>query len=470
MTEATKGKNSNIELVLGDHKKAIKQLAWPMMVSMFLIMAYNLADGVWVAGLGADALAAIGFITPLFMILVGLGNGIGAGANSVIARFIGSKNYDEANNTAVHSIILTLIISILGAIIMCLVLPTLLEIMGAGSSTQVALEYGYIVFALMIVFIYSNVATALLRSEGDVKRAMYAMAVTAILNIVLDPLFIYVMGMGISGAAWATVLSATVSCLILIYWIHYKKDTYLDVSFSNFHYETRLVTGILNIAIPSTAENLIFSILGIVENWILVTSAGTVAVAAYTATLRLIQLANIPLMGFGTALLTVAGAAYGAHNYTKVKNSFTYTLKLGLISSTAMIILFYIFAPQISMVFAYSSSASLAPLIAEIIRIMIIFIYSICLGMISAMIFQGVGKGTTSLCLTIIRSLLCEVILSYLFAIVMGWGAYGVYYGVTLGGLIGGFVSFGWATLFIKRLLKNYQPSSEVEEFNENSE
>ena len=463
MPEPTKGKNSNIELVLGDHKKAIKQLAWPMMVSMFLIMAYNLADGIWVAGLGADALAAIGFITPLFMILVGLGNGIGAGANSVIARFIGSKNYDEANNTAAHSLVLTLIISILGAIIMCLILPQILEVMGAGSSTQTALEYGYIVFGLMIVFIYSNVGTALLRSEGDVKRAMYAMAVTAILNIVLDPIFIYVMGMGISGAAWATVLSATVSCFVLIYWMHYKKDTYLDISFKNFHYETKLVTGILNIAIPSTAENLIFSILGIVENWILVTTAGTVAVAAYTAALRLIQLANIPLMGFGTALLTVAGAAYGARNYIKVKNSFTYTLKLGLISSTIMVVLFFIFAPQISMVFAYSSSASLAPMIAEIIRIMIIFIYSICLGMISAMIFQGVGKGTTSLCLTIIRSFICEVILSYLFGIIFGWGAYGVYFGITIGGLIGGFISFGWASLYIRRLIKNYDADPEIE-------
>ena len=70
-------KNSNIELLLGDHKKAIRKLAWPMMVSMFLIMAYNLVDSIWVAGLGADALAAIGFINPLYMILIGLGNEIG---------------------------------------------------------------------------------------------------------------------------------------------------------------------------------------------------------------------------------------------------------------------------------------------------------------------------------------------------------------------------------------------------------
>ena len=84
-------KTKNIEMITGDPKKAIIRLALPMMLSMFLIMLYNLADSIWVAGLGADALAAIGFITPLFMVLIGLGNGIGAGANSLISRYVGAE-------------------------------------------------------------------------------------------------------------------------------------------------------------------------------------------------------------------------------------------------------------------------------------------------------------------------------------------------------------------------------------------
>lgn len=456
-----KGNNSNIKLLTGDYKVAIKKLAWPMMVSMFLIMAYNLADSIWVAGLGSDALAAIGFITPLFMILVGLGNGIGAGANSMIARFIGAKNIPEANNTAMHSLLLTVLISVLGSIAMYLLLPTLLEVMGAGSSTQLAIDYGGIVFAFMIIFIYSNVGTAILRSEGDVKRAMYVMAITAIFNIILDPIFIYVLGMGIQGAAWATVLSGFLSCIVLIYWMHVKKDTFLNLEFKNFNYENSITYGILNVAIPSTAENLIFSALGIIENYLLVLVSGTVAVATYTAGMRLIQLSMIPLMGFGTALLTVAGASYGARNYQKLQDSFFYTLKLGLIVSTAMAIVFYFFAPQISMVFAYSSSAELAPRIASLIQIMIIFIYAVCLGMVSAMLFQGVGKGFTSLILTFIRALLLEVVFSYLFGVVMGMGEYGIYYGVIIGGFIGGLISFIWANFYLRRLRNNYQPIQE---------
>lgn len=454
-------KNSNIELLLGDYKVAIRKLAWPMMVSMFLIMAYNLADSIWVAGLGSDSLAAIGFITPLFMILIGLGNGIGAGANSLIARFIGAKNIKQANNTALHSLVLTVIISLLGSVLMYFLLPLILQVMGAGSSLQLALEYGGVLFTFMIIFIYSNVATAILRSEGDVKRAMYVMAITAIFNIVLDPVFIYILDMKVIGAAWATILSGLISCLVLFYWLHYKKDTFLNLNRDQFQFDKSIISGMLNVAVPSTAENLIFSALGIIENYLLVLVSGTIAVATYTAGMRLIQLSMIPLIGFGTALLTVAGASYGARNYKKLQDSFNYTLKLGLLVSTAMAIIFYFFAPQISMIFAYSSSAELAPRIAELIQIMIIFIYAVCLGMVSAMLFQGVGKGTTSLVLTFIRALLLEVVFSYLFGVVFAMGEQGVYYGVVLGGFIGGLISFIWANLYLRRLRGNYHKATE---------
>ena len=127
-------KNKNIELITGDPKKAIRKLSIPMMVSMLLIVLYNLADSVWVAGLGADALAAIGFITPLFMVLVGLGNGLGAGANSLIARYIGADNYAQANNSGLHAIVLSIIVSVIFTIIMLLVLEPVLVVMGAGAT------------------------------------------------------------------------------------------------------------------------------------------------------------------------------------------------------------------------------------------------------------------------------------------------------------------------------------------------
>jgi putative MATE family efflux protein len=457
--EVEKGKNSNIDLLLGDSHVAIRKLAWPMMVSMFLIMAYNLADSIWVAGLGSEPLAAIGFITPLFMIVVGLGNGIGAGANSLIARCIGARDKEKADNAGLHSILITVIVSILFSIILCILLPFILQIMGAGSATQQALQYGYIVFIFLVVFIFSSVATSLLRSEGDVNRAMYVMAATAILNIVLDPIFIYIFHLGVAGAAIATVISSFLSCAILIYWIWIKRDTYLDLGKSHFHYETSILKDILIVAVPSTAENLIFSILGIIENYLLVIVAGTVAVATYTAGMRLVQMAMIPLMGLGTALLTVAGAAYGGHDSEKLEDAFRYTLKIGTLISIIMIILLYVFAPQVSLIFSYSSaSAGLSAKIIVMLRILCVFIVGVNFGMMSAMVFQGVGKGFTSLVLTTIRALLMEVLFSYIFGVVMGMGEIGIYYGVVCGVCLGAVISYIWAELYIKKLKKVYPP------------
>ena len=192
-----KEKNKNIEVITGDPKRAIRKLSVPMMVSMLLIMMYNLADSIWVAGIGSGALAAIGFITPLFMVLVGLGNGIGSGANSLIARYIGADNYGQANNAGLHAIILSIVVSLIFTVIMTVLMVPILQLMGAGDTIGYALDYGYIIFGFLFIFVFSGVLSAIFRSEGDMRRATIAIAVTAILNIILDPIFIYVLDLGI---------------------------------------------------------------------------------------------------------------------------------------------------------------------------------------------------------------------------------------------------------------------------------
>ena len=452
------GDNENIQMITGDPKKAIVKLSIPMMISMLLIMLYNIADSIWVSGLGADALAAIGFITPLFMVLVGLGNGIGAGANSLIARNIGAENYDEANNAALHAIVLCIIISVISTAAMLIFMRQILELMGAGNTIEYALNYGNIVFAALFIFVFSGVASAIFRSEGDMKRATYAIAVTAVMNIILDPVFIYVLDMGIVGAAWATVISATLSCLVMSYWIWGKRDMYLDLSPKNFHYESGMVMDELQVAVPSTLENIIFSVLAIIINGMLVVVDGTTAVAVYTASMRIVQLAMIPLLGIGTAVLTVAGVAYGAHNPENLKTSHSYSIKLGFILSIAIGIVMYVFSAQIAAMFAYTSaSASLAPQIATAISVLTLFVLAIPHGIMSSMLFQGVGKGVYSLTITLLRSLILESVCAYVFCFVMGWGVIGIYAGVVFGCFLGGLFGYVWAKIFISRYAKRWQ-------------
>lgn len=444
--------HANIDLIKGEPKRAIRKLAVPMIISMLLIMIYNLADSVWVSGLGADALAAVGFVTPLFMIVIGLGNGVGSGANSLIARAIGAENKKVANNAALHSIVISVIISIVIPIILIPLLPTIITIMGGAATMDYALSYSYVIFGLMIVFVFSSVFSAILRSEGDVNRATIAMAITAILNIVLDPIFIYTLNMGISGAAWATIVSALISCIVMGYWMWIKKDTYMDLETKNFTGSKYVTKEILKVAIPSTAEQLIVSLLVMAINAMLVMVSTTTQVAIYTATMRIVQMGMIPLMGLGTALLTVGGAAYGARNYEKMHTSFTYTVKVGMLLSITIGIIMIIFAPQLALLFSYSAeTAYLTAQIAEVMRIMSLFLMFMPLGMAGSCLFQGVGRGTTSLIITIIRSLIGEIILAYLLGIVFNFGYFGIYFGLISGSFIGSLVGFGWASLFLKK-------------------
>ncbi len=445
--------HSNIDIVTGDPKVAIRKLSWPMMISMLLIMAYNLADSIWVAGLGPDALSALGFITPLFLIMVGLGNGLGAGANSLIARAIGAKDKKLADNAALHSILITIIISIILPIILLFLLEDMLILMGAGNTTPLALAYGNIVFLGMFPFLFSSVAASILRSEGDVKRAMYAMVITAVFNVILDPIFIYILNLGVEGAAYATLLSSILSCLVMVYWLFIKKDTYISLLPKNFNYSTFILRDIISVALPASIEQLILSFISVLLNAILAMVASTVAVGVFIAGWRLIMMGAIPFMGIGTAVVTVAGASYGAQDWDKLKLTFNYSTRLGLVIGVVLTALFWIFAPQLALLFGYSAeSAQLTPQIANLLRVMAFFFLCLPLGVNASSVFQGVGKGLYSLMCTILREVVFILMTVYILAFVFSFGEQGVWWGFISGAFIGSLVGYLWGKLFISKL------------------
>src|SRR5512136_2690006 len=233
-----------IALLMGDPKKAIIKLSGPMIVAMFLMSTYNIVNAIWVAGLGSNALAAVGFVTPLFMILLGLSNGLGAGVASAISRRIGAKDKTGADNAAVHALLLVLILSAVFTIPLILLTGPIVSLFGAGETAGLATEYGQIVFLGMVLILFTNISYAILRAEGDTRRAMYVMGASSVLNMVLDPLLIYTAGMGIAGAAWGMVISLIAVSVVLLYWFFIKKDTYVTISFLAFFWDKKTVRDI----------------------------------------------------------------------------------------------------------------------------------------------------------------------------------------------------------------------------------
>ncbi len=452
------GADKRVSIITGDPKKAIRTLSVPMILSMVLMMAYNLADSIWVAGLGPNALAALGFVSPVFMMVVGLGNGLGAGANSLISRCIGGNNKSGSDNAAIHSLILTLVLSICLTVFILLTLPNILLAMGVGESLNLALQYGQIIFAGLIFLIFASVASGILRAEGDVKRPMYAMMATAILNIILDPIFIYYFGLGVSGAAWATIISSSISAALIMYWLVLKKDTYVSLSKKDFKASWDVIKDILLVGIPASAEFFVMSLLGIFVNIMLVFTGGTEAVAVYTAGWRVVMIAMIPAIGIGTAAITVAGAAYGAKKYDKVSIALNYSVKLGVGIAAVLSAIIYVFASNIATIFSYSAQSSfMAPSIAAFLQVMCLFLIVVPLGISASSVFQGMGKGVTSLILTVIRELIFIFIFAYLIAIVMEFGEHGVWWGIVIGGAFGCLIAYLWAFRYIKGLKRSYQ-------------
>jgi putative MATE family efflux protein len=457
--------DQRVAMITGDPKKAIRTLSIPMIISMLLMMAYNLADSIWVAGLGPNALAALGFVTPVFMMVIGLGNGLGAGANSLISRCIGAKNKKGSDNAAMHSLILTLLLSVVLTVFILIFLQNILLAMGAGESLNLAVQYGQIVFGGLIFLIFSSVASGILRAEGDVKRPMYAMVATAVLNIILDPIFIYYFGWGVAGAAIATVISATISSALILYWLLLKRDTYVSLSRKDFNASWNVIKDILLVGLPASAEFFVMSILGIVLNIMLVITGGTEAVAVYTAGWRVVMMAMIPAIGIGTAAITVTGAAYGSRKYGNISTALNYSAKLaiGIASITGLII--YVFASNIAAIFAYSSqSAFMAPSIASFLQVMCLFLIVVPLGITASSVFQGMGKGVTSLILTVIREVLFISVFAYFISFVLGIGEHGVWWGIVIGGAFGCVIAFTWATRFIKALKKTYYQQDGTED------
>ena len=447
------GETQGVTILTGDPKKAIISLSGPMIIAMLLMSSYNIVNAIWVVGLGSDALAAVGFMTPLYMVLMGLGTGIGAGATSAIARRIGANDRNGANNCAVHTLLIALILSVIVTLPLVIFAGQIALLFGAGKTSGLAVAYGQVLFAGSFFILFVNIAYGILRAEGDARRTMHAMVAASLLNIVLDPLLIYGLGLGIAGAAWGTVISLAAATIVLCYWFFIKKDTYVCFSRQVFIPSRSVVSDILSVGIPASVEYLLMSALNIILNLILVMVATTDAVAVFSVGFRVVSFGIVPIVAIGTSVVSVVGAAYGARHYEKIRVAHTFAIMFGLAIALSVSVLTGIFAYPIASVFSYSQqSAHLYPAIAAFIGVMCFFYPFVPLGLLSSSLFQGVGKGPTSLFLTFVRSLVFAAVFAYLFAIPMGMGEQGVWWGIVAGEVAGGLLAFVWARLYLSKL------------------
>ena len=445
--------NKNVALMRGEPEKAVKKLAIPIMISMILTALYNIVDGIWVAGLGPTAIAGIGFVTPIFMILNGASVGLGNGATSSISRFIGAKNREMATKSATQALFVFLIASIVLTIIFIIIQEPLLRSYGAtGQTLNEAVAYATPLFLGMIALMFGNGCSGILRGEGDMKRAMYVVVASVILNASLDPIFIYTMGFGSAGASLATVVSSAISATIILYWILIKKDTYIDVSLRNFKFDSKLTKDILKVGIPSALDMLIMAIAMSIYLIVISIVGGDYGIATFTSGQRLYLFAIMPLTSIGSAVIAVSGSAFGARNGDYLSRTHIYGVKLGLGLGTVITLILIIFATPLATLFAYTpETANLVPGIAEYLQLVCPCLILTGIGIPSSFLYQGIGKGVYSLMFTILREIIFVVPLIYALVFIFNLGLVGIWIGLCVGRSIASVINFLFARYEIRR-------------------
>jgi len=441
--------NSNIDSIIGNPRKAINRLAFPTILSMFLMFLNNLIDGFWVSGINANALAASGFILPLYLVIIGLGNGVGAGANSLISRYVGAGRFEDANNAVIHSIILMLLVSVIVLLVGLFFLDDLVVLLGASSVKSYCLSYGGVIFLLNIVFLAPNVTASIFRGEGDVGRATNPLILTAVLNMILDPVLIFGADMGIFGAGLATVIASFIGWLWMLYWIFVKKDTFFKFNLSYYRRRFEIYKNILVVSLPAALEEVIFALVAIILNFLIIVTAGVGEVASFTIAWRFISIAFLPCMAIGIATITVSGVAYGARNWRNFNETIKYSTLLGLAITVGICAVFFIFAYPLCGAFNFQANdLNLVNRSAEILRLLVFYNVLIPFGATAAYTYQGVGSGFKSLGLTVFRELILSMALAYVMGIVLDMGVFGVYLGAIVGMNIGSLIGFVFIWIF----------------------
>ena len=445
---------NNVEVLLGNPKKALINLSIPLVISLLISSLYNVIDAIWVSGLGADALAGVGFVTPIFMILIGFGNGLGAGSAFAISKYIGENNKQKADNGSIHAILIMVITSIIITAILLLFLKDILIFMGASQTLNYAMDYGQIIIFGSIFVILSNALYGIFRGEGDSKRPMYAMIASAVLNMVLDPIFIYTLNLGVKGAAIATLISAFFVILIQFYWFYIKKDTYLKPYLSNFNFKKEISFDIIKVGFPASLQLLNNAFFAAVFSALLAFISSTDSVAVYSTGWRIVTIGTTPFLAIGTALISVIAANYGARNYKNIQIAHRYAMKVSMIFAVLVMVLTIVFAPQIASVFSYSSgSARISGELTAFLTWIVLYYPTMAVGVASTYVFQGVGRGITAMFQTILRETGFTLAFALIFTLVFNWGVWGAWMGIVLGEVVSNNITLIWADYTIKKLI-----------------
>lgn len=412
--------------------KAVFKMAVPTVLSMIVAVFYNMVDAFFVGMIGDPSqFAAVNVATPIFMFLMAAGNIFGMGGSSFISRALGRKEYDLVDKISSFCFYAGIVVGIVGGVLILIFIKPILNAIGTTDTTfGFAKEYLTVIACGGPLIVISNAFSNIIRGEGASKNSMQGMMAGTIVNIILDPIFILkglfgvkLLGMGVQGAALATLIGNAITLVIYISHI-ISKNSVLSINPKFYQAKDGILSGVFAIGLPASLTNILMSFSAIVTNNLLasyysvtVTSEqllpkistfiegnpvfGDVPTAAMGVALKANMLAIFMMLGLAIGVSPLIGYNYGARNLKRMKAVMRFAILCNIISGTLITTVYFIFTKQIINIFSDD------PAVVEMGQYMI---YSLMastpiLGILFCLnfTFQAIGKGRQSLILAVSR-------------------------------------------------------------------
>ena len=442
---------STLELGTKPVGQLLMRYAVPAIIAMTASSLYNMVDSIFIGqGVGALAISGLAITFPLMNLSTAFGAGVGVGASSLLSVKLGQKDYDAAQNILGNTVVLNIITGVCFSIISLLFLKPILMFFGASAQTlPYAKDY-------MEIILLGNVVThlyfglnALQRAAGKPQLSMYMTIFTVILNAILDPIFIWPLGLGIRGAAYATVLSQ----LLALIWqlvmfsnkaefIHFKRGIY--------RLRSRLVKNILAIGMSPFSMNVCACFVVIIINNSLASHGGDMAVGAYGIINRMAFIFVMITIGVNQGMQPIAGYNYGAMKYDRMMRVLKYAVICGTCVTTTGFVVGE-FLPE-QCVRLFTSDQTLIDLSVHAMRITMVSFPIIGYQMVIANFFQSIGKAKISVFLSLSRQLV--LLIPLLLLLPSLYGVDGVWWSMPVADTISALVTAVIMVLFMRRINK----------------
>ena len=440
--------SKDLEVMLGEPHKAILSMAGPLLISYLIIEANTFMDLTWCSGLGSACTSAVASISPMTWIATGLGTGIGVGASAAIAGALANEHYEKGNSLAAQTLFISVVLALFCSFLMFFAIDPLIDMMGV---TDIRREcHSYIEpMAVGAVFIVLNgVVAGILRAEGASKKSTVVLISSALIHMALDPIFIIILGMGLTGAAVATVIAMSCGVVIGLSWF-VRGRMVVHIGFRGFKPRTDEIMLILSVGIPRAFEILLVSIMSMIQRIFVVECGGTQAAMFYNLPWNFVTLSQSVSMALGSALIPIAAAAVSVKKSEKSETAYHYALKLSMIFMIGIAVVVFIFADYF--VFPFTYSGEMAQYKSELVHVMRIYMLIVpFMGLIdvSSSMLQSMRHANLSMVSSFIRNLV--IIFALWWACTVSLDA--IYWSLVVCEIFGAALMVYFAHIVVKRI------------------